>query len=60
MKKHRIRRHEEIPRENGPQQIIVIPMNIVKRLQKGGIKWLTKQTFVSCINYEQHVGNVNL
>ncbi len=60
MKKHHIRRHEEIPRENGPQQIMVSPMNIVKRLQKDNIKWLIKQTFVWCISYEQHVGNLNV
>jgi len=38
MWKHHIWRNEEIPRENGPQQIMVIPTKIVKKLQKDGTK----------------------
>jgi hypothetical protein len=37
MWKHHIKRNEDIPRENNPQQIMVMPTKAVKKLQKDGI-----------------------
>jgi hypothetical protein len=34
-------------REKGPQQIMVIPTKIVKKLQKDGTKWPIKQNFMA-------------
>jgi hypothetical protein len=47
MWKHHIRRNEKIPRETGPQQIMVIPIKIVKKLQTDGTKWPIKQNFMA-------------
>jgi hypothetical protein len=47
-------------RENGPQQILVLPMTAIKEVQKKGIIWAIEHAFVWCIIYEQHVPNMNI
>jgi hypothetical protein len=47
-------------RENGAQQISILPTNVVKRLQKNGTIQVVKHVFVWRIVYKQHVANVNV
>lgn len=42
-------------KENNPQHIMVLPMKVVKKLQKNGTIWPIKHIFVWHIVYKQHV-----
>jgi hypothetical protein len=47
-------------RENNSQQIIVVPMKSIKKLQKDANIRHVKHDFAWCIIYEQHVANMNV
>jgi fatty acid-binding protein DegV len=47
-------------RENRPQQILVLPITTVKKLQKNGTPWAIEHVLVWCIIYEQRVANVSI
>jgi hypothetical protein len=46
--------------ENNPQQIIVLPIKVVKSLQKTGIIWPVKHAFVWDIAYKQGAASVSV
>jgi hypothetical protein len=46
--------------ENKPQQILILPTNVVKQFQKIGTIWAIKHAFVWRIVYEKNVANVSV
>jgi hypothetical protein len=47
-------------KESRPQQILILPTNVVKQLQNNGTIQATKHAFVRHIFYEQCVANVSV
>jgi hypothetical protein len=47
-------------RENIPQQILILPTMVIKRLQKNGTIQAIEHVFIWHIVYEQCVANVNI
>jgi hypothetical protein len=47
-------------RDNSSQQIIIVPMKAIKKLQKDNNIWPIKHDFAWCIIYEQHVVNMSV
>ncbi len=47
-------------KENSPQQILILPMMVVKGLQKNGTIQAIAHAFVWCIIYRQGVTNVSI
>jgi hypothetical protein len=47
-------------KENKPQQILILPRKVVKRLHKNGTIRIIKHAFVWHIIYEQHVASMNV
>jgi len=47
-------------RENSSQQIIVVPMKAIKKLQKDANIRPIKHDFAWCIVYKQHVANMSV
>jgi hypothetical protein len=47
-------------KENEPQQISILPINVIKRFQKSGTIEAIKHDFIWHIIYEQHVASVNI